>query len=117
MSDAEKSSPVVRAVVIPLFKTERRSRPRVKLSQPVRVGLADSASQEEIRSTLNISVDSLHFTTWNDRYYVGMQLRVTFPYSSWEKINGDFLAEVVRVERLADGRLGVVLRFLKREAS
>ena len=46
-----------------------------------------------------------------------MRIQVTFPYSSWEKLNGDYLAEVVRAERLADGRFGVVLRFLKRDAS
>ncbi len=116
MNHPEKSSPAVTAVVTPLFKSERRSRPRLKLSQPVRVRLTDSTSQEEIRSTLNISVDSLHFTTWVEDYQVGMRMQVTFPYSSWEQINGDYLAEIVRVERLADGRWGVVLRFLQREA-
>ena len=117
MSHPEKSSPAVAAVVPPPFKSERRSRPRLKLSQPVRVRLTDSTSQEEIRSTLDISVDRLHFTTWVEDYQVGMRMQVTFPYSSWEQVNRDYLAEVVRVERLADGRLGVVLHFLNREAS
>jgi hypothetical protein len=43
-----------------------------------------------------------------------MRVRVTFPYHPADPVDTEYLAEVVRVERLNDGRFGVAVRFLLR---
>jgi hypothetical protein len=43
-----------------------------------------------------------------------MRVRVTFPYHLPDPVETEYLGEVVRVERLDDGRFGVAVRFLLR---
>ena len=53
----------------------------------------------------HISADGLYFTASLQHYYEEMRLMVTSPFPPE-------IGEVVRVERLTDGRVGVAVRFL-----
>src|SRR5712692_2598717 len=106
MSEPEGLPEVVTAVLTPLPGSERRSRLRIKSAEPVR---ARSKSRyghvEELQTTVNISRRGLYFTTPLENYYEGMRLMVTSPFPPE-------IGEVVRVERLADGCVGVAVEFL-----
>lgn len=115
MSEPEGPPTIVAAVVTPLRRSERRNRLRLKFSRPVRVGSeAKYGYVEEVRTTVNVSRDGLYFTTALKHYYVGMWLLLTFPYSPVDPIKTEEIGKVVRLERLADGRVGVAVQFLSR---
>jgi hypothetical protein len=80
---------------------------------PARIRPSDPRREEEVRSTLNRSHYGLYFATWTEHYYMGMRLNVTVPYSSAVDLcNSEQVAEIVRIERLTDGRLGIAVRIL-----
>ena len=115
MSDPEGSPKIITAVVTPLRQSERRNRLRIRFSRPVRVGSeAKYGRVEEVRTTVNVSRDGLYFTTSLEHYYVGMWLMVTFPYAPADPIKKEQIGKVVRLERLADGRVGVAVEFFSR---
>jgi hypothetical protein len=114
MSEAEKPRLPGTAVVARLPPSERRRNRRVKLSQPVRLRPTDTFYTEEVQTTLTVSRDGLYFTTALNHYHVRMRVRVTFPYHPSDPVSTEYVAEVVRVERLNDGRFGVAVRFLLR---
>jgi hypothetical protein len=114
MSEDEKAGTPVTAVVAPLPPSERRRNRRVKLSQPARLRPTDPVYTEEVQITLTVSRDGLYFTTALKHYHAQMRVRVTFPYHPSDPVATEYLAEVVRVERLNDGRFGVAVRFLLR---
>ncbi len=96
------------AAVTSLRGGERRRQLRLKFSRPVRVGSeAKYGHVEEVRTTLNVSRDGLYFTTSLEHYRVGMLTAVTFPYSPADPVKMEEIGEVVRVERLGDGRTGI----------
>ncbi len=111
MSDSEGSPKTVTAVVTPLRQSERRNRLRIKFSRPVR---AKYGRVEEVRTTVNVSRDGLYFTTCLEHYHVGMWLMLTFPYAPADPIKKEQIGKVVRLERLADGRVGVAVEFFSR---
>ncbi len=115
MSKREGLPTVASAAVAPLRRGERRRQLRLKFSRPVRVGSeAKYGHVEEVRNTLNVSRDGLYFTTSLEHYRVGMLTAVTFPYSPVDPVKTEEMGEVVRVERLGDGRTGIAVRFLLR---
>ena len=97
-----------------LPRRELRRNPRAKISKPVRVRPSDPRYQEEVQTTLNASRDGLYFATGAEHYYLGMRVCVTFPYASNDLCNMELLGEVVRIERLADGRRGIAVRMMLR---
>src|SRR5947209_5315458 len=103
------------AAVICIRGGEGRRRLRLKYSRPVPVASeAKNGYVEEVRTTLNVSRDGLYFTTSLEHYRVGMLTAVTFPYSPADPVKMEEIGEVVRVERLGDGRTGIAVRFLLR---
>ena len=97
-----------------LARERRRSR-RVKTLQVVRVRPADSKDGEfdDVRATLNASLFGLYFTGWKTYYRKGMRVLVTFPFLDSESTNNcEYPGEIVRVEQLAKGSLGVAVRLL-----
>jgi hypothetical protein len=95
--------------------SEKRNRARLRLGRSIRVrpSVPGSRSADEILETLNVSRNGLYFGTTSNAYYKGMRLFVTYPYSSTPgAINRDYIAEVVRVDRLPDDLHGVAIRFL-----
>src|ERR1700722_18294573 len=65
-------------------RTERRKQKRASISLAVRLRPADpnDAGVEEILRTVNSCRTNLYCTTASDHYYLGMSLRITFPFHS-----------------------------------
>ena len=114
MSEQGKACATETAVVTPLPRWELRRNPRAKISRPVRVRPSDPRYQEEVQTTLNASRDGLYFATGAEHYYLGMHVRVVFPYAANDLCHMELLGEVVRIERLADGRRGIAVRIVLR---
>ena len=115
MSETWKTQFAEMARVRPVLSGERRSRCRVETCLPVNVRPSEGRYEpfEDVRTTLNVTSDSLYFTTRRQNYHPGMRLHVTFPCSPVPAaLNVDYVGEVVRVEDLGDGSHGVAIRLL-----
>lgn len=86
--------------------------PRARLSQPVRVRPFESRYPEEINVTQNISRKGLYFETLLGHYFSGMEVYVTRNFNARDPLSHDEAGEVVRVERLENGKWGVAIRIL-----
>jgi hypothetical protein len=94
---------------------EKRDKGRLKMERSIRVrpSVPGSKAVEEILETLNVSRHGLYFVTANSAYYKGMRLFITYPYSSAPgAINRDYIAEVIRIDRLPNGQYGVAVQLL-----
>src|SRR6267143_2903466 len=90
---------------------KRRSR-RAKITRPLRVRPSDPRDDhfEDLPVSVNASKEGIFFTTRRNSYYKGMRLFVTFPFSSpHDPMNCEYVAEVVRVEELPNGKFGVAV--------
>lgn len=108
------SDPEVRVLVAPEPRAssdeERRHIRRTKVAVPLRAVPDDPRLPEEVQATINVSRRGLYFITWKESYYVGMRLRVEFPYwPSNQQIPRPSLGRVVRVDILPDGSSGVAV--------
>lgn len=93
------------------YPQKRRSR-RVKMSRPVRVRPSEPRDEhfEDLITSVNASKEGIYFHSRRAGYYKGMRVFVTFPYSSrHDPMNCDYVAEVVRVEALPNGKFGVAV--------
>lgn len=90
---------------------DRRRTERVDVSLPVQVSSSESeaAQFEEVSTTLNASRDGLYFASEVPSYKVGMSLVVGFPYSHAAERTVYFLAKVVRIDPLSEGRFGIAV--------
>jgi|SRR5271154_1611894 len=89
----------------------RRSR-RAKIARPVRVRPSEPRDDhfEDLPTSVNASKEGIYFISRREAYYPGMRVFVTFPYSSpHDPMNCEYVAEVVRVEKLANGKSGVAV--------
>lgn len=94
---------------------ERRHRPRARLSYPVRLrpSLPVDDDFDEVIATENMCRDGFYALTDTPLYKRRMRLFVTIPYSDAPgTIDRDYLAEVVRLNVLPDGRNGIAVRLL-----
>jgi DNA-binding NarL/FixJ family response regulator len=96
---------------------ERRRRPRITLSQVVRIRPFDSSVPAEYCTTINVSQDSLYFATSSDRYFPGMNVYVTSDYQPGSPINHALTGLVVRAERLEDDKWGVAIQTFSASSS
>jgi PilZ domain len=93
------------------YKEQRRGR-RAKIAKPLRVRPSEPRDEhfEDMPISINASKEGIYFHTRRNSYYKGMRVFVTFPFSSaHDPMNCEYVAEVVRVENLANGRFGVAL--------
>lgn len=98
----------------PQYKEQRRSR-RAKIAKPLRVRPSEPRDEhfEDMPISVNASKEGIYFHTRRGNYYKGMRVFVTFPFASaHDPMNCEYVAEVVRVENLANGRFGVALHLL-----
>src|SRR5215467_4730665 len=96
-------------------QAERRGSRRCKINQLMRIRPSDPEREhfEDLRGSTSVSRTGVAFHTSEKRYEVGMRLFVTMPYSqSPTAMNREFLAEVVRVEPLANGLNSVGIKLL-----
>jgi PilZ domain-containing protein len=98
------------AVIVPVAEKERRAARRVKISRPILARPSDPKYDEEVQNTLNTSRDGLYFATRAKHYHVGMRLSVTLGYSPSDPCNSASFGEVVRIDRLEDGRFGIAVQ-------
>lgn len=95
-------------------KYHRRSR-RVSIAQPVKLipSLTRGEFFEEIGITGNVSREGFYFVTNHDHYQEGIRLLVTLPYHCpRDRSDRVYLAQVIRIELLDDGRRGVAVQLL-----
>jgi hypothetical protein len=93
------------------YLVKRQSR-RAKIARPVRVRPSDPRDEhfEDLPVSVNASKEGIYFTSRRKSYYKGMRTFVTFPFSSaHDPMNCEYVAEVVRVEELPNGKFGVAV--------
>jgi hypothetical protein len=91
---------------------ERRREPRALVDRLVYVQPADDGQGhfEEVRSMRDLSRSGFYFTTERNCYAVGNQLHVIPAFGC---LNLEYLGEVVRVENLPQGEIGVAVRLIR----
>jgi len=92
--------------------TEQRRARRAKISRPARVRPSDPKDEhfEDLPVSANASRCGIYFVSRNARYYRGMRVFVTFPYTApHDPMNCEYLAEVVRVDTLPNNKFGVAV--------
>jgi len=95
----------------PQYAEKRRYR-RAKIAKPLRVRPSDPRDEhfEDLPVSINASKEGIYFHTRRPNYYKGMRLFVTFPFASaHDPMNCEYVAEVVRVESLPNGRFGIAV--------
>lgn len=93
------------------YEHKRQSR-RAKIARPVRVRPSEPRDEhfEDLPISVNASREGIYFSSRRNSYYKGMRVFVTFPYSSpYDPMNCEYVADVVRVEALANGKFGVAV--------
>jgi len=98
----------------PQYPDKRRSR-RAKIAKSLRVRPSEPRDEhfEDLPVSINASKEGIYFHTRRPNYYKGMRVFVTFPFSSaHDPMNCEYVAEVVRVENLPNGRFGVALHLI-----
>jgi hypothetical protein len=96
------------------YKEQRRSR-RAKMARPIRVRPSDPRDVhfEDLPVSVNVSKEGIYFHTRRETYYKGMRVFVTFPFSSpHDPMNCEYVAEVVRVEKLPNSKVGVAVHLV-----
>lgn len=96
------------------YKEQRRSR-RAKMTKPLRVRPSDPRDLhfEDIPVSVNVSKEGIYFHSRRENYYKGMRVFVTFPFSSpHDPMNCEYVAEVVRVEKLPNSKVGVAVKLV-----
>ncbi len=96
----------------PSTNGERRNKRRVRIAQPVRVRPSEPRGEafDEVQATINVCRDGVYFPSALHSYQPGMRVFITFPYSEMPgAINLEYIGEVVRVDKLTHGRLGVAV--------
>jgi hypothetical protein len=97
-----------------LWPEKRRSR-RAKIARSLRVRPSDPRDEhfEDLAVSINASKEGVLFATRRTNYYLGMRVFVTFPYGSpHDPMNCEYLAQVVRVDRLPNNKFGVAVNLL-----
>lgn len=92
--------------------TEKRTNRRAKMSRPLRVRPSDPRDDhfEDLPVSVNASKDGIYFTSGLASYYPGMRVFVTFPFASpHDPMNCEYVAQVLRVEKLANGKFGIAV--------
>jgi hypothetical protein len=109
--DASMEKPKAGARPVP----ERRGSRRCKITQLMRIRPSDPsrAHFEDLRGTVSMSRSGIYFHTTYTGYEVGMRLFVTMPFSAnLSETNREYLAEVVRMDRLPNGMTGIGFKTL-----
>lgn len=94
---------------------ERRGSRRCKINQLMRIRPSDPEREhfEDLRGSTSVSRSGVFFQTSEKGYELGMRLFVTMPYSrDPSAINREYLAEVVRLDSLPNGLIGIGIKLL-----
>lgn len=91
---------------------ERRGHRRVKVERKALVRPSNPSYQEVVEVSVNSSRRGLYFSTSARHYHMGMGLRIVLGYAPNDPCNTSAYCEVVRIEKLPDGKLGIGVRIL-----
>jgi len=94
---------------------DKRVGRRAKIARPVRVRPSDPKDEhfEDLPISVNASKEGIYFTSRRKSYCKGMRVFITFPFSSpHDPMNCEYVAEVVRVEDLPNGKSGVAVHLM-----
>ena len=94
---------------------EKRKSRRAKIIKPLRVRPSEPRDEhfEDLPVSVNASKEGIYFHSRRANYYKGMRVFVTFPFTSaHDPMNCEYVAEVVRVEKLPNDRFGVALHLI-----
>jgi len=95
--------------------SERRRSRRIKIGQPAKIRPSDpnDAQFEDTNVTTNVSRDGIYFVSKIGTYSEGMRLYVAVPHHTpRNEQDREYLGQVVRVDRLTEGRFGVAVQLL-----
>jgi hypothetical protein len=98
---------------------ERRHRRRISVSLPTRLRPAaiHTGSFEEVRLTENVCRGGLYIISRQRGYYKGMCVWVISPYSVDDSVISEQAGEIVRVDRLEKGFVGIAIRLADRSGT
>src|ERR1700733_14625073 len=99
---------------------ERRTNRRCKITQLMRIRPSDPERDnfEDLRGSMSVSRTGVYFQTSEGAYELGMRLFVTIPYNEAAAARSpEYLAEVVRVEPMANGMIGIGFKSLMQMGS
>jgi hypothetical protein len=99
---------------------ERRSTRRCKITQLMRIRPSDPERDnfEDLRGSMSVSRTGVYFQTSEANYELGMRLFVTMPYTQGAMaMSHEYLAEVVRVEPMSNGMIGIGFKMLMQMGS
>ena len=94
---------------------EKRLNQRAKMAKMLRVRPSDPNDEhfEELPVSTNVSRQGIYFHSNRSDYRKGMRLFITFPFTFvQDPMACEYLAEVVRVERVSRERVGVAVHLL-----
>ena len=116
MSQAGKKIEVMMPKKPSLSGAERRHHRRISVSLPTRLRPAaiHTDNFEEVRLTENVCRGGLYIITRRRGYYKGMCVWVTSPYSVDDSVISEQSGEIVRVDRLEKGFVGIAIRLADR---
>jgi hypothetical protein len=90
----------------------KRSSRRANIARPVRVRPSEPRDNhfEDLAVSVNASREGIYFVSRLWSYYPGMRVFVTFPFNSLhDPMNCEYLAQVLRVEKLPNGKSGIAI--------
>jgi hypothetical protein len=96
-------------------RPEKRISHRAKVSRKLRVRPSDPEVEpfEEFPVSVNVSKRGVYFHTELQGYSAGMRLFVTYPFTFVaDPMASEYVAEVLRVDPLAEGRFGIAVRLI-----
>jgi len=95
--------------------SERRASRRCKFTQLMRIRPSDPERMhfDDMRKSISVSRTGVYFHTTETGYEVGMRLFLIMPYTN-EPASGnrEYLAEVVRMDPLPNGTMGIGVKLL-----
>ena len=94
---------------------EKRRTPRAKISRMLRVRPSDPDDEhfEELPVSTNVSRHGIYFHSNRSDYLQGKRLFITYPFTfAQDPMACEYLAEVVRVDKLTHERFGIAVRLL-----
>jgi hypothetical protein len=96
----------------------RRRASRAKLSLPFRIRCFGSNWPEETGKTLNVSREGVYFETsarhYLEQYFHNWKVRVIRNFQPGDTFNLEETGQIVRIDHLPDGKLGVAIQILQR---
>jgi hypothetical protein len=102
-----------RLLPIETKKKDARQSPRAKLMQPVRVRPFDSHYPTEVCNILNVARKGFYFITAAAHYFKGMGVHVIRNFQPDDPLFHEEVGDIVRVEKLPDGKWGIAVRILR----